>query len=439
MNTLQKKNRNVVQDAADIHHSLLAAINAKNNCFITGSAGTGKSYIVNEITKNSRARITLTASTGIAAMNIGGVTVHSWSGINTNNHPHLLDKVVSSKNFHWTMKRIAKTQLLIIDEIGMLTAGQMDLLDEVCRYAIHNATGDYRTAPVFGGIQVILTGDFLQLPPVAKGATSKGYTWAFESKVWKRMNMRTFNLTKIHRQDNVEFCNILNNVRFGVVDPSDMEVLRSRVGKVLPPPLVPTRFVSTNRAVATGNQEELDKASGTLHTFNAESSVVDHFKAWESIILPQVAEFSKMEAKLQVKVGMPVMMLVNRALDDETYNNGSMGVFLGVTSDGSPRVKLHSSGKEVIVSKYTDELKSGDGTPKASMTQYPFRLAHYMTYHKSQGLTLEAVEVDMANVFAPGMMYVGLSRVKTLEGLTIKNFNPMAIKADPKALRFYKT
>ena len=433
----------VIDAEADIAPAITQTLNDKTNCFITGPAGTGKSYIVNQVMRHTNVSVALTASTGIAAMNIGGCTIHSWSGINAYPSEDYLDKIIKKKNFYFIKVRIRSTQLLIIDEIGMMKAGQLDLLDAVCRVAKYGLA-EYKNAPPFGGLQVVFTGDFLQIPPVTQGSMHAPYLWAFESHVWKKMmdekSIKLFNLTKIHRQDNLEFQNILNNARIGKPTQEDIEILSSRSrGNVTAkgPTITPTRFVGTNVAVAQGNSTELSKATGKLHTFNAKIEVSPKFQQWAADTTSQLIACSKMENVLQVKIGMPVMMLINRNTEDETFVNGSMGIFKGVDKDGNPVVTLKSNGRDVTVSTYTDELKIDDDTAKASMEQYPFRLAHYMTFHKSQGLTLDAVEVNMAQIFNPGMAYVGLSRVKTLEGLTIRNFNPRMIRADARALRFY--
>ena len=222
----------VIDAEADIAPAIKQTLNDKTNCFITGPAGTGKSYIVNQVMRHTNVSVALTASTGIAAMNIGGCTIHSWSGINAYPSEDYLDKIIKKKNFYFIKVRIRTTRLLIIDEIGMMKAGQLDLLDTVCRVAKYGLAA-YKDAPPFGGLQVVFTGDFLQIPPVTKGSMNAPYLWAFESHVWKKMmetkSIKLFNLTKIHRQDNLEFQNILNNARIGKPTQEDIEKCKKMI------------------------------------------------------------------------------------------------------------------------------------------------------------------------------------------------------------------
>lgn len=427
----------VVKDEAIIHDTIKANLNRRANCFITGPAGCGKSVTINQLLQNTETVVTVTASTGIAAMNINGITIHSWSGINTKSHPAMLKSIVKNPRWKWIRERLLRTRVLVIDEIGMLKAGQLDLINDVCRYAYFDK--NYKSGAPFGGIQVVCTGDFLQLPPVSKGnEESTNYLWPFESNVWKEGSFRTFALSKIHRQEDQEFCGVLNKIRFGIVDDEVTAMLRSRVNATLPAGAVPMRFVGTNQQVKEGNDIELKKATGKLHTFKCLMTVQPNFKNYEDGVKRELVNNTKMEETLELKEGMPVLMLVNRNTEVEYFMNGSLGTFLGVNTIGRPIVKIHKTGATITISKHTDESKTGDGHVKGKITQFPMRLAHYSTFHKSQGLTLDYAEVDMSRMFAPGMGYVGLSRVRSLDGLVIKNFNPRGIRADKKALAFYQ-
>ena len=429
----------VVKPEAQIHDTIKANFNRRTNCFITGPAGTGKSHAIDQLVEHTDTVVTVTASTGVAAMNVSGVTIHSWSGINIKSHPKMLQSIVDpKKNPRWTFikHRLLETKVLVIDEIGMLKAGQLDLINDVCRYAYY---GDkYKSGAPFGGIQVICTGDFLQLPPVSNGNEDEmNYLWAFESDVWKAGGFKTFALSKIWRQDDLDFCRVLNKIRAGVVDKEVIDMLRSREGAKLPEGVVPMRFVGTNQKVKDGNTEELRKATGRPHSFGALISVDPKFSRYAESVRKEIITNTRMEEVLELKEGMPIVMLANRSTDTEYFMNGSLGTFLGVNTVGFPIVKLHKTGAEMAISKYSEELKMGDGVVKATISQFPIRIGHYSTFHKAQGLTLDYVEADLARLFAPGMAYTGLSRVTSLDGLVIKNFNPRGIKANVKALRFY--
>lgn len=427
----------VVKDEAIIHEKIKANLNRRTNMFITGPAGTGKSFIINQLIENTETIVTVTASTGIAAMNIGGITIHSWSGIATKSHPKMITGIIKHPRWQYIKERLMRTKVLVIDEIGMLKAGQLDLINDVCRFAFFGK--NYQSGAPFGGIQVICTGDFLQLPPVSTGnEESTNYLWPFESDVWKSGAFRTFALSKIHRQESLEFCNVLNKIRLGIVDKEVTDMLRSRIGAALPEGAVPMRFVGTNVMVKEGNKLELDKAHGRPHSFKCLMTVNTTFKKYEESVKQELINSTKMEETLELKEGMPVLMLVNRNTETEYFMNGSLGTFLGVNSIGHPIVKIQKTGNTLAVSKHSDEVKTGDNEVKGTINQFPMRLAHYSTFHKSQGLTLDYAEVDMSKMFVPGMGYTGISRVRDLEGLVIKNFNPRGIRADKKALRFYQ-
>lgn len=437
MLTQQIGEGDLVPQSAMIHPIIRASMNDRQNMFITGPAGTGKSFIIGELVDHSTERITVTATTGIAALSIGGVTIHSWSGSNIHSHPRMLEKVIKNKNWHFTSLRIARAKTIVIDEIGMFMAGPLDLVDMICRYAKFGKAG-YKTAPPFGGIQVIATGDFLQIPPVTRGAEPKGYFWAFESQVWKSGAFRVFNLSKVYRQDNPEFISVLHKVRMGTVDKQVTDFIMSRVDAKLPDGVRPMKFVATNQEVTDGNLLELSKADGELHKFAAKYVVNDKFSMYRESCVDEIKKACPYEDVINVKVGMPVIMQVNRMSDDEYFVNGSLGTFEGVDILGQPRIRMEKSGRTMTVSKDTKETKTGDDMMKAAMTQYPFKLAFYATMHKSQGLTLDYVEVDMAKIFAPGQAYVALSRVTSPEGLVIRNPKLRGIKAHPAAVAFYR-
>ena len=224
----------------------------------------------------------------------------------------------------------------------------------------------------------------------------------------------------------------------GTVDKQVTDFIMSRVDAKLPDGVRPMKFVATNQEVTDGNLLELSKADGELHKFAAKYVVNDKFSMYRESCVDEIKKACPYEDVINVKVGMPVIMQVNRMSDDEYFVNGSLGTFEGVDILGQPRIRMEKSGRTMTVSKDTKETKTGDDMMKAAMTQYPFKLAFYATMHKSQGLTLDYVEVDMAKIFAPGQAYVALSRVTSPEGLVIRNPKLRGIKAHPAAVAFYR-
>lgn len=429
----------VLPTSTKIHPLLREAINARENIFLTGAAGTGKSYIINQVRTNAACRISVTASTGIASLNIGGVSIHSYTGMGIANSVDDIKKVFSSKRWQDAKNRLRNTKVLVIDEIGMLSASQLDLIDEICRVAIYGNESD--TGLPFGGLQVIATGDFAQLPPVVKGAYDKSYFYAFQSKVWASGALKTFNLTKSMRQDDPSFFNVLNKVRLGVVDSEVKDVLtqRAKVTAGMDTSDM-VNLCGTNAQVAAGNAAVLAKTPGSEIRLTATYAYSPMMANYAEEAKADLVKNSIMEDVVVVKSGMQVIMLTNRSSSPtgENFVNGSVGTFIGISpSSKLPVVEI--DGVRQAINVHTVNSYMPDGTTvKASMTQMPFKLAYFITIHKSQGMTLERACVDMSSIFAEGQVYVACSRVKTLDGLFIKNCNLRSIKANPAVVAFYQ-
>ncbi len=431
--------RELISENADIHPALRMMINMGENLFITGPAGTGKSYIINELVKNSRDLIHVSASTGLAAMNIKGCTVHSLLGFRTASHPKQLNSVVKKPQFSYAEANLQAAKVIVIDEVSMLKAGQMDLISALLKYIKFHTTTLPGVAP-FGGVQLLIFGDLLQLPPVTQGNEDKtNYLWPFESEVWEQANIKTVALSKIYRQQDAAFTSVLNKVRRGIVDTQVRELLMARSRAQVPAGVRPLRFAATNKEVADGNVRELEKLrGGELHFHGKVDATGTRVKL--DMYQEYFEKNSRMDMDLIVKAGAPIVMLCNRKTLTENFVNGSMGKFIGISSRGLPQVELYNAdGKSEVteINKHVDEMTDSKGNIVATFTQMPFRLAYYTTYHKCQGMTLDYVELDMARAWEYGMIYTGLSRVRTLSGLFIKNLKISAIKAHPKALKFY--
>lgn len=398
-----------------------AAYVARRNILLTGPAGTGKSTTIEQCIADPLNVIDVTASTGVAALKIGGSTLHRWSGMMLGPKPHqsdeayyrelLLDKRMSVRA---GFNRIRACRTLFIDEISMLPGRAFQFLDFLCRRVRCS------TAP-FGGIQLIVSGDFLQLPPVRKKANVP-YDWAFLTEAWARANFVPINLTKIHRQANQEFVEALAAFRLGEVKGRHAALLHSRVCSFPDGNL--TRLLTHNAQVNRWNEYRLGELPGDPAQFAAELTGHElHQKALiDNLLTPQF---------LRLKPGARVMFTVNQP--DRGFVNGQTGI---VASLGRRFIKIESRGQLIDVQPFTWRFDPKD-KHSATFTQYPLRLSAAVTIHSAQGLTLDAAYIDIRAAREPGQAYVAISRLRTLEGLHLKDWFP-GVFVSPAAKKFHE-
>ena len=410
---------------------------AGKNIFLTGPSGSGKSAVVNMFkeTHGKKLNIAVTSTTGISALLIGGVTLHSYLGIGlgTGTVEELVTKITA--NTKWR-QRWCDLDMLIIDEVSMLSPELFDKLEQVARVvrrkkAKRVLSSDGETERPFGGVQLVLSGDLLQLPVVGNSDT-----FIFDSQCWGRCIDEVVVLEKIMRQENKEFQDVLNEVRLGNVSAKGREMLGSRVGAKLKNELgiLPTRIYTTNAQVDMMNSLELDKiGEENVYQYDMEVYFYEFVKNRDQM-MEKYRKSSLAPETLQLCVGAQVMLVCNLDLESGLAN-GSRGVVVSIVED-VPVVRF-MNGEERVISHWQWEIEE-DRKKQVRITQIPLRLAWAQTIHKAQGSTIDYAEMDLSNVFTYGQAYVALSRVRSLEGLSIIDINYEAVKAHPKALEYYR-
>jgi ATP-dependent exoDNAse (exonuclease V) alpha subunit len=384
-----------------------------DNVFLTGQAGSGKTYLLNQyvaILKQYRVGVAVTASTGIAATHLDGMTIHSWSGIGIKDNLGEKDVHKLLVN-HRLRERVTSAKVLIIDEISMLHSYRLDMVNQVCKLIRQ----DVRP---FGGLQVVICGDFFQLPPVSDSGHSES-CFAYLADSWNELDLKVCYLTEQHRQWDEDLLGVLNNIRNSDLSEGTFEKLAGRLNRLLPKDIVPTKLYTHNVDVDAINNFELGKIDKPVHSF-----------AMQSAGNPELIEMLKKGClapdPLVVKEGALVMFVKNNP--GRGYINGTMGKVMGFEDAGYPVVKSYT-GQE-IVAVPTSWTVEEDDKILAEISQVPLRLAWAITVHKSQGMTLDAAEIDLSKTFTYGMGYVALSRVKSLEGIRLLGINPLAFQVD---------
>ncbi|THV06110.1 hypothetical protein K435DRAFT_626600, partial [Dendrothele bispora CBS 962.96] len=463
---------------------VLEKVRSGKNVFFTGSAGgTGKSVLLREIIKlrggSASHSLGITASTGIAAVNIGGTTLHSWAGIGLGQEDveKYVGKFFGQKKVYHVRDRWQNVKTLIIDEVSMLDGGLFDKLEEIARRMRKDSSP-------FGGIQLVLSGDFSQLPPVPgrpqNGVPAPTPKFSFEAKSWNRCIGQPVTLTKVFRQrDQVEFVNMLNEMRTGRVTGDALRIFqglsapRKYADGIEPTELYPLRY-----QVDTANSSRLNGLSGNaMHYVALEIrgqtsdgrplTDGEMSKALERVMAPKSMSLKVGAQVMLVKASIffPNRVLVNGSIGqvtrfcttaDAIKNQLAIGR-VGMGSGGSgytppendPAVQSLPKGrlwpvvrfinrKEVLCIPLEFTVEGPDGTLEAKRIQIPLILAWAISIHKSQGQTLERVKVDLGRVFESGQAYVALSRATSLEGLQVMNFDPTKVRAHPSVLQWYE-
>lgn len=400
----------------------LKLLKAGENVFLTGSAGAGKTYTLNQYIQYLKARkvpVAITASTGIAATHMNGMTIHTWAGIGIKDvlSDHDLKNMKERK---YLKEHLENAQVLIIDEISMLHAKQLNLVNQVLKYFKESDAA-------FGGIQVIVAGDFFQLPPVGKFEERNRDKFCFMSEAWVEAKFRVCYLTEQHRQGNDYLNDILNAIRRQSIDQQHIQALRNTQQQEIGDTF--TRLYTHNADVDQINFQHLNALEADARQFDAKcdgnAKLVETLKS--SVRAPE---------SLILKKNAKVMFVKNNF--EMGYINGSLGEVVGFEEDEEygilPKVKL-TDGTILVVEPETWSVDNDAGKTIASFQQIPLRLAWAITIHKSQGMTLAAAEINLSHTFEKGQGYVALSRLKSLDGLRLLGFNLAALELDSLALK----
>ena len=422
-----------------------------NNIFITGPGGTGKSALIKMIYQhayNKLKDIQVTALTGCAAvlLNCKAKTLHSWSGIGLGygTTEQLITKIKKNKFSKALWKQ---TDILVVDEVSMLSLKLFDQLNDIGKAIRGNLKP-------FGGIQLIFSGDFFQLPPVGDKDEPDTQRFCFESDDWNSIFHRDcqIELIKIFRQTDEVYAAILNQIREGKIKKKSNDLLLQYVGRTFDPNLVaePTKLYPTRNKVENINNTKMSNLTGEEREFNIkylkdlEMNKVDRSKRLEfndkdiQVELDFLASNLICDKEMKLKVGSQVMCIVNIQSDSGIeICNGSQGIVLSFCEmTGAPRVKFNNGIERIMVR----HVWASDKIPGIGVSQIPLILAWALTIHKSQGATMDAAEIDVGSgIFECGQTYVALSRVKTLNGLYLTSFDAKRIRINKKVKDFYES
>ena len=418
------------------------AEHTNRSIFLTGKAGTGKTTFLNKFVKKTQKKHIVVAPTGIAAINAGGVTIHSMFGLPLRTFIPTTDRIDSNlgnnisdlmQHFKYRkdkLKLLREIEIIIIDEVSMLRADVLDMMDFSLRFVRRNQQK-------FGGVQMLFIGDLYQLPPVVRDEHFLGQYYKspffFESYALKEMPLITLELTTVYRQTDEKFLDILNDIRDGAVGDVDFETLNERYIPDFEPTGEPYVYLTShNRMADEINQKKLKELKGKPYLYSAE--IIGNFNENQ---YPN-------EEELQLKVGAQVMFIRNDASSDKRYFNGKLAEVMSL-DDKEITVLIDGDDEVFKIKKETWEQKRyGLDSDKnitedvlGSFQQYPVRLAWAVTIHKSQGLTFDRLIIDAGKSFASGQVYVALSRCRTLEGIVLKSkITPNVIFADRRVSKF---
>lgn len=390
-------------------------MDSKRNVFLCGPGGTGKTYDINEYVKTAEGIIGKTAYTGVAALNIGGSTLHSWFGVGlAHGDPlRILNKVYKRKD---VVEKIKATQVLIIDEISMVGKNFFELLSYIAQNIRHSKQP-------FGGMRLIVSGDFLQLPPIDD-------EWVFKSDVWTACRFKVVRYEKFYRFTDQSYADMLTRIRVGMPTEDDIETLKNKIKDykhyldvMEDNPIKPTIIFSYRKDVEEINNRNLQKLTTKEVVYKAVDSKAHTFDDVLEHTAPK---------ELRLKVGAQVMLTKNLSLE-EGLCNGSRGVVVSTARDTVE--VLFKNGMRLHLEAFVSDCEING--VKVSRSQIPLILAYALTIHKVQGSTIDFCVINLGpSIFCDGQAYVALSRVRSWDSLLLTSFIPESIKCNGEALEF---
>jgi ATP-dependent DNA helicase PIF1 len=395
----------------------LELLNGSDNVFLTGVAGSGKSYLLQEYLKGKDTKThPIVASTGAAAVLVNGVTFHSFFslGIMEGGLDKTIERALKDKR---VKKRLKKVETLVIDEISMISGITLQAAETISRLA-------RESTEAWGGIKVIAVGDFGQLPPVSQGSATKD--WAFQSEAWKKSHFKIAYLKTVMRSTDEDFLNVLNFIRNGQINEIVTQFLNSKM-KAPDSNFSGTRLFSHRQSVEDYNLTELKNLEGEVFRFPTVYNGNEKF-------LQAIQKSAPIPEVLHLKVGALVMLRKNDPMLN--YVNGSLGIIKSI-KEAELKIKL-LKGTTVTIEPEAFSYMNAEGEIVASAQNFPVNLAWATTIHKSQGVTLDAATMDLSKVFEAGQAYVALSRVKSADALYLSSWNPNAIRASAEVRAFHE-
>jgi ATP-dependent DNA helicase PIF1 len=390
-------------------------LESQDNVFLTGAPGTGKSFLISEYLKREIYDVPVIASTGAAAILVGGRTFHSFFGLGImqGSKEMVIEKALKDKRLK---ARLKKVMAIIIDEVSMLSIDALDCAERI-------AKGVSKSERPWGGLRVIAVGDFAQLPPISDNNNYK--EWCFLSEAWAKSRFKTIELKEVKRTEDAEYLKILEDIRWGQTSERVINFLNERVdeGKKIShdvPHIFPRRAQTD-----AFNSSRLAEIKHPLKKFETEYG-------GEGFYLDKMKRESPIPPILELKKDALVMLRVNDP--KQRFVNGTIGRVLQTSDE---KLILDIDGRDVEIDRFTFVMMNADGHEVAFAINFPVTLAYASTIHKIQGTTLDRAHVSLSGLWEPGQAYVALSRTRTVKGITIMDWDSRSIKADPTVRSFY--